>query len=79
MGKRWLLLIAAVMMSIGFLAGCSGGDGGMTEDTMLQDPAAEDGGGAVTEEPAADPAADPAAETPEGDAGTDATTETPAE
>lgn len=73
MAKRWLLFLAAVMMSIGLLAGCSGGDGGMTEDTMLQDPAVEDGGGAVTEEPAADPAA----ETPEGDAGADATTETP--
>lgn len=69
MEKKWLLVISAVLLAMGLMVGCSGGEGDISQDTMLQEPAADDAG----KEPAADDAAatddaanteaDPAAET----------------
>jgi hypothetical protein len=75
MGKRLLLLAIGACVAIGLMAGCSGG-GDPVEDTMLQDPAVDSGGGVTDEtmDPAVD-APDPAAEMPETDAGEDAETD----
>ncbi|WP_199614204.1 hypothetical protein [Paenibacillus alkalitolerans] len=47
MGKKWFLVLSCVLLAIGLMAGCSGGQ--PAEDTMLEDPAA--GGEPAVESP----------------------------